>query len=490
MGAGLLLPGLLEWPAPLFDFQIEGVMALVSNDALLLADDMGLGKTVQAIAALRLLILQQQAEAALIVVPAGLIAQWRRALHLWAPELRVSTVRGPVADRAWQWAAPAHVFLTGFETLRGDLTENPKAPPRRRWDVVILDEAQRIKNRHTETSQACKQLLRRRAWALTGTPLENEMDDLASIVEFVQPLAAGQRPARFFPSRELLAMHQSVQLRRRKVDVLPQLPPKIVTHVRLGLVGAQRKSYLRAEREGVFHLRAMGVNVTIYHILELILRLKQICNFCPVTGQSAKLLDLRERMATLVSQGHRALVFSQFTDPVHGVQAITSHLAEYEPLEYTGALSFNQREEVIREFKNRPERKLLALSVRAGGQGLNLQEASYVFHFDRWWNPAVEHQAEDRSHRLGQSFPVHVYKYTCEGTIEERIDEILRGKQLLFDEVVDDVSMDLKFALTSEELFGLFGMTLPGGAMDSPPNAQTVPGALEDRLLGPGSRAP
>ncbi|HTE86589.1 MAG TPA: C-terminal helicase domain-containing protein, partial [Dehalococcoidia bacterium] len=185
------------------------------------------------------------------------------------------------------------------------------------------------------------------------------------------------------------------------------------------------------------------------------------------SGQSAKVSDLRERVSTLVVEGHRALVFSQFTDGIHGVRAIASELAAQAPLAYTGSLTSEQRDALIREFKEYQEHKVLILSLRAGGQGLNLQEASYVFHFDRWWNPAVEHQAEDRSHRLGQSVPVNVYRYTCEGTIEERIDAILRGKQRLFDEIVDDVSLDLLSALTREELFGLFGLAPPDGTRDS-----------------------
>jgi SNF2 family DNA or RNA helicase len=445
----------------LFPYQVDAVLTLLARDAILLADDTGLGKTIEAIAALRLLALQRRMQAALVVVPAGVLRQWRRELNAWAPELRVSTIQGPAAERAWQWQAPAHVYLVSYDTLREDGADNVDRPPRQRtWDVVALDEAQRIKNRDTDISRICKRLRRRRAWALTATPLENNLDDLASILEFVMP-ATQDAPRRLFAGPEVIERQRAVQLRRRKAEVLPQLPPKLISTIPLQLGPRQRAAYERAEREGVYALRARGADVRIQNVLELIARLKQLCNADPVSGHSTKLADLSERLATLVVEGHRALVFTQFTDPTFGARAIAAHLTRFHPLLYTGDMDLAQRDSVIRAFRDDASHSVLVLSLRAGGVGLNLQDASYVFHFDRWWNPSVERQAEDRSHRLGQTYPVNVYVYTCEQTIEERIEVVLRRKQRLFQDIVDDVTLDLETVFTNAELFGLFGLPSP-----------------------------
>jgi SNF2 family DNA or RNA helicase len=191
------------------------------------------------------------------------------------------------------------------------------------------------------------------------------------------------------------------------------------------------------------------------------MKLKQICNICPESGESVKLDDLSERVQTLTAEGHRALVFSQFTDDLFGVRAIASRLAAYRPLTYTGAMTQAERQNMIALFKNDVRCRLFIISLKAGGLGLNLQDASYVVHFDRWWNPAVERQAEDRSHRLGQQLPVTVYSYICVGTIEDRIEEILVQKQRLFDTLIDNVSLDLDKLLSADELFGLFGLERP-----------------------------
>ena len=455
-----LLPGpnsILRWPNDLMPFQLDGVRTLLQSAKLLLADDMGLGKTIQVIVALRILFVQRAIESALIVAPASVLDQWRQELHKWAPELRGMTIRGNVMERGWLWKEEVHVAIVSYETLRSDLGDNLQSPVRgKTWDVLVADEAQRIKNRNA-TSTAVKAVQRHRSWALTGTPVENNEEELASVVEFVDH---GDRVSqdRYYPGLKLRERHRELQLRRKKGDVLQDLPPKLTTKLPIELLPSQRKSYDRALHEGIVHLRALGAEVRVQHVLELISRLKQICNADPATGKSSKFEDIRQRIDTLAGQDHRAIVFSQYTTSGFGVDGISEMLRDFNPLVFTGALALEEKRDVIRRFRADDGHRVLVVSLRAGGVGLNLQEASYVFHLDRWWNPAVERQAEDRSHRYGQTVPVHVFKYSCIDTIEERIDRILEQKQELFNELVDDVSMDLAATLSADELFGLVGL--------------------------------
>jgi SNF2 family DNA or RNA helicase len=345
-----LLPGpdaILDWPGQLLPYQLDGVRALVDRDRILLADDMGLGKTVQAAAAIRILSVRREIERTLLVVPASLREQWRRELARWAPELRTIIVHGPAKERAWQWAADAHVTIVGYETLRSDFTSNPQSAPRRHvWGLVVLDEAQKIRNRDVAVAQACKQLDRHRSWAMTGTPLENSLEDLASILEFVD-YVQGAEPVHYGPNATMLERHRQLQLRRRKTDVLLDLPTKQVFTLSIPLSLEQQRTYERAEQEGILELRGRGDEVRIQHVLELVLRLKQICNFCPRTGESAKLDDIRSRMEVLTAEGHRALVFSQFTDETYGVEAVRRALASCDPLVFVGSMSSTERHPAV-----------------------------------------------------------------------------------------------------------------------------------------------
>ena len=468
-------PGPLSWPASFPDYQTQGIISLLQRDALLLSDEMGLGKTIQVIAAIRVLARLGQISNALVVVPAAVLSQWLAALYLWAPDLRVSPIRGTADQRPRAWSTPAHVHVVSYETLRSDAHLSRG----RVWDLVVADEAQKIKNADVDVSRVAKQLLRRRAWALTGTPLENRLDDVASVLDFVRPRLPDSSPAAYRAVgphlREELA---GMQLRRRKKDVLTSLPPKRLQELTIPMGSEQRAAYDRALREGRMRLAGGGGEIAIQNVLELILRLKQLCNFDPVTGASAKLEDLAERLESLEGSEERALVFTQFTDDSFGTAALAARLARFNPLMYTGSLTSAERDGVIVRFKRDEAHRVLVISLRAGGQGLNLQEASYVFHFDRWWNPAVEDQATDRAHRMGQVRPVNVYGYSIEDSVEQRILEILESKKVLFEQVVEGVGIDVPRLLSREELLGVVGL----GAPDPLPRSGPEPEGLHKKL--------
>ena len=282
-----------------------------------------------------------------------------------------------------------------------------------------------------------KRLDRARSWALTGTPMENWLDDLISVLDFAAP-------GRFDPSAMAVGLRRllgEVQLRRRRQDVLHDLPPKFVSSVTLDLPGPQQRSYRLAEEEGLVRLRSLGTELRITHVLELILRLKRICNFCPI-GPISKIRRSSRSARRPDALGREGTSVSQFVAEPFGARRLAKELAEFRPLLLTGTVDPVGRAALVTEFERDPSRRLMILSLRAGGLGLNLTAASYVFHFDRWWNPAVEAQAEDRVHRIGQQRPVQVFAYICADTIEERIRDILTEKRALFADLVDGVPIN------------------------------------------------
>jgi len=460
----LLAERSLAFPSPPFRFQLEGIAFLYPRHAAILADEMGLGKTMQAITAIRLLFRCGELQTVLLVCPKPLVANWRREFALWAPEVPVSVIEGNRAKRAWQWQLPdVPVRVANYELLCRDREilegRGTEGRPAAHFDLVVLDESQRIKNRFGTTSQVTRAISRKRSWALTGTPVENSTDDLVGIFEFLSPgfLSPEMKPRR---------MGRTVSdyvLRRTKDQVLAELPPKMFHDAPLELSLQQRESYDRAEQQGVVRLTEMGAEATIRHVFELVLRLKQICNFDPATGASSKLERLEADLEEIADSGRKAIIFSQW---VETLRRLAAPLRRFGPLEYHGKIPQNRREQIIRRFREDDGKHVLLISYGAGGVGLNLQFANYVFLFDRWWNPAVEDQAVNRAHRIGVSAPVTVMRFLMLQTIEERIDCILQEKRELFETIFSGTEGHHRLGLTQQELFGLFELQSPADPID------------------------
>jgi SNF2 family DNA or RNA helicase len=350
--------------------------------------------------------------------------------------------------RQWLWReASALITIANYEALVRDRTI--VCSPENTYDLVILDEAQRIKNANSATNEAVRSIPRSRSWALTGTPIENSMDDLIGIFEFVSP---GQLITRMKPRAVARAVSDHV-LRRTKEQVLSDLPPKLFRDADVELSPEQAESYRLAEDEGIVRLRKMRHELTIQHVFELVLRLKQICNFDPTTGASSKLERLEADLEECAASGRKAIVFSQW---VETLVELRSRLAAYDPIEYHGQVPFRRRDAVIECFRNDSNRHVLLMTYGAGSVGLNLQFASYVFLFDRWWNPAVEDQAINRAHRIGARRPVTVTRFLTIGTIEQRINQVLERKRELFDAVFSESMAASSCGLSREEVFALF----------------------------------
>jgi SNF2 family DNA or RNA helicase len=296
---------------------------------------------------------------------------------------------------------------------------------------------------------------RTRSWALTGTPIENSVEDLAGIFEFVSP---GKVDATMKPRTVGRAISDYV-LRRTKDAVLSDLPPKLYRDAEIELTPEQEESYRLAEDEGVVRLREMKQELTIGHVFELVLRLKQICNFDPTTGESAKLERLESDLEECAASGRKAIVFSQW---VQTLAELRQRLSPFNPAEYHGQVSTARREATIVRFREDPNCHVMLMSYGAGSVGLNLQFASYVFLFDRWWNPAVEDQAINRAHRIGVQRAVTVTRFLAVNTIEQRINEILERKRALFETVFSEVSEMPRGGLSRDEVFSLFNLDAHG----------------------------
>ena len=418
-----------------------------------LADDMGLGKTLQTLCALR--------GRALVVAPRSVMDNWAAELARFRPALRVATYHG--ADRSLD--PRADVTLTTYAVLRLDAD----ALARVAWDVAVLDEAQAIKNPDSQTARAAYEL--RAAWrlALSGTPVENRLDELWSLFHFTNPGLLGGRgdfDDRYgkpmsqgdgVAAKRLRERTSTFVLRRLKRDVAPELPPRTEVVLRCELDAKERAVYdavrAAAQRDVV---EALGEGRATLAVLEALLRLRQAsCHAGLIPGQSAdgssKVTTLVDALETAAAEGHRALVFSQWTGLLDRVEP---HLA-------ARAIAFTRldgstrdRAGVVAEFQAEKGPPVMLVSLKAGGTGLNLTAADHVFLLDPWWNPAVEDQAADRAHRIGQQRPVTVYRLVARDTVEERILALQEKKRSLAVAALDGA--DPAATLTRDDLLALF----------------------------------
>jgi superfamily II DNA or RNA helicase len=454
-----------EWPEPalpadlraeLRPYQREGVrwLAFLGRAGLgaLLADDMGLGKTVQALAALE--------GRTLVVAPTSLLGNWEEEIARFRPGLAASVYHG--AGRALDTAAD--VTLTSYAILRRDR----EALAAVAWDTLVLDEAQAIKNPESQVAQAAFALTGARRITLTGTPVENRLDELWSQMHFLnpgllggrsdfderyaRPLAEGNAEA----AEALRARIRPFVLRRRKAEVAPELPPRTELVLHAALSEEERAVYdavLAATREEV--LRQLESPGGVIAALEALLRLRQACchpRLLPgqTLDRSAKLELLVDRLETTAAEGHKALVFSQWT----------SLLDLVEPRLAAAGLGFvrldgatRDRSGVVASFQAADGPPVFLISLRAGGTGLNLTAADHVFLLDPWWNPAVEEQAADRAHRIGQDKPVFVHRLVAAGTVEERILALQASKRALADSALAGAASSA--SLTRDDLLSL-----------------------------------
>ncbi|MCE0498690.1 MAG: SNF2 family helicase [Methylacidiphilales bacterium] len=419
----------------------------------LLADDMGLGKTLQALAFCAWLRTLDASEPALVVCPTSLVINWLREAARFVPHLRTLDLTG--TDRAEKFAArdKHDLLVTSYAILRRDAELYRGAG----FSLVVLDEAQHIKNRDSQNAQSAKALRARHRLVLTGTPLENSVLDLWSLYDFLlpgylgtasdfreryeKPLASGADP------RLMRRLRQRVRpffLRRTKEEVLKELPPKLEHLALCELSDEQREVYravlAQGRREVFEHSGQPGRGRDRLAVLTTLLRLRQVCchlDLLPRDGAvrvwkepSAKLDRTFELIYEAVDGGHRVLLFSQFVQALH----LLRDEAERRELRfcYLDGQTVARQEEVDR-FQNNAEIPIFFISLKAGGTGLNLTGADTVIHFDPWWNPAVEEQATSRAHRLGQSRRVQAYKLIAAGTVEEKIQVLQARKRELFE---------------------------------------------------------
>ena len=442
-----------------------------------LADDMGLGKTIQLIS----LLLHAKLGHTLLIAPMSVVGNWQREIARFAPSLSVMSHHGPerLAGKSFVEEAQKYdVVLTTYALANRDRETLASVE----WERLVLDEAQNIKNPSAKQTQAIRSIGAPHRVALTGTPVENRLSELWSIMDFLNPGYLGSAAEfrrqfaipieKYRQADRAVALRKLVQpfvLRRVKTDptVIQDLPEKLEMKVFCTLVREQASLYEAVVQDMLKQIEdAEGVQRKGL-VLATLMKLKQVCNHpaqflqddSPLSGRSGKLARLGEMLEETVAAGDRALVFTQFAEMGRMLTGYLRELLGREVLFLHGGVRKAAREEMVQRFQTEASGPpIFVLSIKAGGVGINLTAANHVFHFDRWWNPAVENQATDRAFRIGQRQNVLVHKYVCAGTVEERIDEMIEQKRDLAERIVGS-SEDWITEMTTEQLRDLFALS-------------------------------
>lgn len=491
---GLRHPARLEKPmatsiaATLRPYQREGAAWLHFLSKLglgaCLADDMGLGKTLQVLTVLDHL-REQNAGPSLLVLPASLLGNWRSEAERFAPRLRLLFVHPAETSRQDldELARNPSQVMEGIDLVVTTyaLVDRTQWMAKKDWNLVILDEAQAIKNHSTKQSKAVRRLKAKARIALTGTPVENRVSDLWSLFDFLNPGLLGtatqfkrflkdseNRPSPLAPLRKLVAPYI---LRRLKTDraIIADLPDKTEALRFCGLSRDQIKHYefvVRSMERGL----AKGEDPMARRglVLQSLMRLKQICNHpAQFTGQgdyapdkSGKFVRLAEIAQELAERQEKVLVFTQFREIIPALHDHLSTIFGRPGLVLHGGTAIGSRADLVRDFQSDAGPPFFILSLKAGGTGLNLTAASHIIHFDRWWNPAVENQATDRCFRIGQHRNVLVHKFVTTGTIEEKIDLMIAGKKALAENLLGADEEIRLTELSDAELINLVRLDL------------------------------
>lgn len=426
----------------------------------ILADDMGLGKTIQVIT----FVLSKRSKKTLIITPTSVLYNWKDEFERFAPNVRVGLVHGTKAqrDRMLSEIKKYDVLITTYGTLKNDENEYEKL----QFDYCIIDEGQNIKNPTSKTTLSVKKINSKCNFALTGTPIENNLMELWSIFDFVMPgfLFTKERfKAKFIQNKnteELKSLITPFILRRVKEDVLDELPEKIEKKYLVDMTTKQKSIYKSYVKEIKEKLKSSKGNI---NMLTFITKLREVCLdpsliMDDYNGGSGKINALMELLDNYIDGNKKILVFSQFTSALKNIEKNLEEVGiNYIYLD--GSIGSKERGELVKKFNEDPLISVFLISLKAGGVGLNLTSASVVIHFDPWWNPAIENQATDRAHRFGQKNVVEVIKLISKDTIEEKILLLQEDKKELIESLMDEKEMDgKKFKrLSEDEILNLLG---------------------------------